>query len=1292
MIETYYSNSYEFLRELMGRMICSRRREKSSGVFARDHILVPSAAVADDLNMYFARSLGVATGLWFDFVGRWLERFTQRTGSAQGTFMDDLDWMVLALINDEAFLNRPGCERLKHYVTGQTPVAKCTFAQRLSRLFTTYTTYRLDWVIEWMGNNPEDFCIGDTARRRAEQKVLEAHPDSAWQRAIWYEIKHRLWGKEKREWPGSSLLEGIPASWQALLKKKESPGRRPQLFIFLPSGLPPLALPMLQGLSSTQDIFIFCLNPSAAYWFEALPKAVFSNWKQAGESALGYLRRNASSERAQIERLWNFTRDPETGAEPVLYEDDCEPVQTVERPGWRCSSDELELMGGSAPNSTKAPEAPDLRLDVSRLLELRASDAGGQQQFMVYVNQPETTALGALQQAILEDDAGKLPRGREEGDQSITFVKAASAAREVEGLADWIQSLIARTKKSAQPLTAEDILVVTPDINALAPVISAVLDNRMGRDAIAYSIVGQSMGEVNSAAQAILAAGRLLTGRADRRSFEELLQYPVATAGRGARGIDLEAISSWLASAGYRFGLNEGHVKCLVDAGLAAEEGKNLSAYDGTLSRALERLTLGSFSRGDLERTNRDVYAARGDELGGYSRVDTTEGAAMLSFLLGFWEDLVGLLPGTEERSAAQWQAWTHAVIERLFPEAAASDEVEDFRRIVDAMAEGMVRVLGDAAVDFETFWTMLSLKVVDGTTPVRSTGRVVFAPIEAFRWLPRRAVAVLGLNEGPQFPGVNRTEEFDLMQAELRVAADDGSTQTISTRRRGDRDSRANNRNVFFDLIVSAREYLYCSYTIGTDPVEKNPSVVLADLKQTLALGLGDEAAVDAAFGVTLATQSASPESFAPHMGLLQSHDAAAARAVNEAERVNYLAADARFVDQAVVTDALDAANAAGAAAPTRTLSFKELSDCLLKPDRWLVKTAGVSEIKVEPNPDVTLESLFDNGLLKKIASSEILGLMQDAETVPAADIDRNIISTLKVMPGMGLAPVRELRARREVAHLRAGLSQALDALNAGQAARVQREALDDFVTTGARLFARVKFSPQTIYKTPAGDFILFFDISSTDPLRSLLRFISFSAVRPTLGAVVVNLKAGKKTKKKGDEVPASSDFDPAEGIALSVLRPASVVGVAAQCREVLDALVSVFERQALESPALATPDEKTFNRGPEPVKLHNGAPVWLGRDEREAMQEGTEKLQKAIENLRSIFETSEDYLLSAGGAAATEGASDAAATESVTAGKKKTRTAAKTRKTTKKVASPEELFGALKKAIRDLEVCRAQ
>ena len=107
MIETYYSNSYEFLRELMGRMICSRRREKSSGVFARDHILVPSAAVADDLNMYFARSLGVATGLWFDFVGRWLERFTQRTGSAQGTFMDDLDWMVLALINDEAFLIVP---------------------------------------------------------------------------------------------------------------------------------------------------------------------------------------------------------------------------------------------------------------------------------------------------------------------------------------------------------------------------------------------------------------------------------------------------------------------------------------------------------------------------------------------------------------------------------------------------------------------------------------------------------------------------------------------------------------------------------------------------------------------------------------------------------------------------------------------------------------------------------------------------------------------------------------------------------------------------------------------------------------------------------------------------------------------------------------------------------------------------------------------------------------------------------------------------------------------------------
>jgi len=96
-------------------------------------------------------------------------------------------------------------------------------------------------------------------------------------------------------------------------------------------------------------------------------------------------------------------------------------------------------------------------------------------------------------------------------------------------------------------------------------------------------------------------------------------------------------------------------------------------------------------------------------------------------------------------------------------------------------------------------------------------SGAVTFAAMASLRHLPYRFVCVLGLNDGA-FPSTARPIEFDLM---------------VRDPRRGDRQRRVDERNVFLDLVLAARERLYLSYTGKSvrDNSPIPPSVLIAEL-----------------------------------------------------------------------------------------------------------------------------------------------------------------------------------------------------------------------------------------------------------------------------------------------------------------------------------------------------------------------------------------------------------------------------------------------------------------------------
>ena len=93
----------------------------------------------------------------------------------------------------------------------------------------------------------------------------------------------------------------------------------------------------------------------------------------------------------------------------------------------------------------------------------------------------------------------------------------------------------------------------------------------------------------------------------------------------------------------------------------------------------------------------------------------------------------------------------------------------------------------------------------------------ITFCTMLPMRSIPAKVICVLGMNEG-EFPRFDRRKGFDLMSYQWRM---------------GDRTARLDDRYIFLESLLSARQNFYCSY-LGQDQkdnAEVPPSIILAEL-----------------------------------------------------------------------------------------------------------------------------------------------------------------------------------------------------------------------------------------------------------------------------------------------------------------------------------------------------------------------------------------------------------------------------------------------------------------------------
>jgi exodeoxyribonuclease V gamma subunit len=397
----------------------------------------------------------------------------------------------------------------------------------------------------------------------------------------------------------------------------------------------------------------------------------------------------------------------------------------------------------------------------------------------------ELTALGAGAVTIAKDD------------RSLEVHVCHSLTRELEVLQDYLLDLFA-TDASLRP---SGILVVTPDLEAAAPVIEAVFGTVPRERDIPYQLTGRARSTVNTPARTLLALLSLAASRFEATAVFDLLQQSMVARRFGLDDEDLQRIRGWIGVSGIRWALDARHCAQF-----------DIPAHTRhTLSDGLERLFLGYALPGNVDEALFGYLLPAGNATGSDALA-----------LGAFWRFIEELRKFHATASIPQpitvWaRCLTEAIANFLSASAAELDDLNDLLISLDKLSETLRQGGMDGPVPLAVIQAALEGlldEAIHGGVP---TGRVTFTSMAALRTLPFEVVCVIGLNDGA-FPSTVRAPEYDLMALDPR---------------RGDRQRALDERNVFLDLVLAARRRLYLSYCGRSvrDNSIMPPSVLMSEL-----------------------------------------------------------------------------------------------------------------------------------------------------------------------------------------------------------------------------------------------------------------------------------------------------------------------------------------------------------------------------------------------------------------------------------------------------------------------------
>ncbi|MEJ2157553.1 MAG: exodeoxyribonuclease V subunit gamma, partial [Desulfobacteraceae bacterium] len=431
----------------------------------------------------------------------------------------------------------------------------------------------------------------------------------------------------------------------------------------------------------------------------------------------------------------------------------------------------------------------------------------------LFTDNPSQTILGRIQQDILDlkDRApSDEPLDPATIDASLQIHLCHSPMREVEALHDRLLGIL-DDNEDIQPA---DILVMTPDIGRYAPYIHAVFGKGAAEEALAipYTVADQSLPRESRATDAFLHVLDLIDGRFEASRILGLLTYDAIRKRFGIETADLSRIEDWVREANIRWGWDD----------ISRKRHGLPGTKENTWRMGLDRLLLGY------------AMSSRSDELfAGISPHPGIEGsdAIILGAFTHFCETLHLLIEDIPARaSLLGWQSALNTILETMFePDETSIHDIQMLRAIPAQLERIHDGLHNSPDISFEVLRQFV-IDHLQGTSYGTGFlgGGVTFCAMLPMRSIPARVICLLGMQHDT-FPRELKEPGFNLMTSEPRP---------------GDRSKRDDDKYLFLEALLSARDIFYVSF-IGRDIQDnspKPPSVLVNELLEYIQEDLGVE------------------------------------------------------------------------------------------------------------------------------------------------------------------------------------------------------------------------------------------------------------------------------------------------------------------------------------------------------------------------------------------------------------------------------------------------------------------
>ena len=427
---------------------------------------------------------------------------------------------------------------------------------------------------------------------------------------------------------------------------------------------------------------------------------------------------------------------------------------------------------------------------------------------------PPSTLLGALQQRLRDDDPDAAPFRPDAGDRSVQVHACHGRARQVEVLREVLVGLFA----DDVTLEPRDVLVMCPDIEAVAPLVAATFGLAPDDDASAHAVhpgqelrvrlADRSLRQTNPVLSLVARLLELADGRVTASEVLDLASTDPVRRRFRLDDDDLDRIREWTVAAGVRWG-----------EGAARRDRFGLGTVrQGTWDAGLDRLLLGAAMA-------EEEYRYVGPALP-LDDVDSTdiELAGRLAELVDRLSAVLARLDGTQPLAA--WLDHLDDALDLLGDVDPQNGwQVVQARQVLaDVRAAGERH--GDVPMRLPDVRALLAGRLQG--RPTRAgfrTGALTVCSLEPMRAVPHRVVCLLGLDDGV-FPRGSGTDGDDVLLREPWL---------------GERDRRSEDRQLFLDAVVAAGEHLVVLYS-GADErtgAQRPPAVPVGELLDALDLAV---------------------------------------------------------------------------------------------------------------------------------------------------------------------------------------------------------------------------------------------------------------------------------------------------------------------------------------------------------------------------------------------------------------------------------------------------------------------